>query len=63
MQIKGHKKSTHWEKPWPRKQINNHTEGKCPHCSKKVNNLEEHIRSRHMEKKKKELKGKVHGHD
>ena len=65
MAIKGHKKmgGQKWEKPWPRKQILKHTDGKCPHCGKHCKNLEEHARARHISKKKVSFEGTVHGHD
>lgn len=48
--------------PWPRKQLPEHTEGNCPYCSKKVKNVEAHVKRMHKGEKLLKIRGKKHGH-
>jgi len=64
VQIKGHrhKKERRREQSWPRKYVPAHTQGKCPYCKKKMDNIEAHVHARHLFEKKREIKGIRHGH-
>lgn len=63
--MKGHRHKSERRRgePWPRKYVPKHTEGKCPHCGKHVDNIEEHVKAKHKNEKPLPIKGKVHGHD
>ena len=61
MEMKGHRKWNNARRPWPRKEIQAHTEGNCPFCPRTVKNVEIHIERKHKYAKPKPIKGRVHG--